>query len=169
MADERYERKMLFSQGGAQAAVDFNSAPEFAPESERKLEIYTKPISVNDTFTAKEFREIRAAKRANCVCIALTAAVVLLGITAILRFSSVFEISKQTRLLNNATAGITESIVLDETKLNDLRNSVDTDAVAAQLGLQKPQRYQIEKIKLDPSDMTVIHEAGADAAKENTV
>lgn len=161
MADERYNKNSIYGFATrSQAALKINDLPEQAADTSKKLEIYTKPYSIYDSFTAKEVREMNAAKKAHCISIALTAVVVLLGIVAILRFSSIFEISKQTRLLNNLTLEITETITLDRTKLDDMYNSVNAEEAAASAGLQTPQRYQIEKVSITASDMTIIHSAG---------
>ncbi len=165
MAADEYKRNRIYAAAtSSQAARQINIIPEYKPDDSRKIGVYEKPLTVEETFTAKEVREMRMAKRANAVCIAATFAVVLLGITAIIRFSSIFEISKQTRLLNKETAAVSETIIDDKTKLESSLNEIDADAVALDLGLQKPQKYQTVNVTITPSDMTVIHKTNESVA-----
>jgi len=170
MADERYRRNSIYGYATrSQAALKINDLPEQAVDTSKKLEIYTKPYSIYESFTAKEVKEMCAARKAHCLSIALTVVVVLLGIVAVLRFSSIFEISKQTRLLNNSAAEISETITLEKTKLDDMYGSVNVKDAALSSGLQKPQRYQIEKVSITASDMTVVHNAGAESVESSDV
>jgi hypothetical protein len=167
MAADDYKRNRLYAAATeTQTARQLNTIPELLPDGAGQIGVYTKPLRVQDTFTAKEVREMRMAKRVNVVCIALTAVVVVLGIFAIVRFSSIFEISKQTRLLNKESAAVTETIIQDRTLLAAEKNSIDTEMAATELGLQKPQKYQIVKVHVEPYDMTVVHSSG-EASQES--
>lgn len=159
MAERKYKNRSFYDNEPVYGQLAVKTRPGRAPKKDDKpsVQIYTAPQRVEDTFTARELREVRNARRMQAVSIAAAFVIVLFGIIAIARFSAAFEISKQTRSLEKSTAQLTKTLATERAYYNSELQAADAGKIAAKLGMQKPQRYQIVNITIPEADTTEIH------------
>ena len=159
MAERKYRNRSFYNNEPVygQLAVRITPEREIKKQPKPSVEIYTAPQRIEDTFTAREIKEVRTAKRAQMVSIAVAVVVVLFGIIAISRFSAIFEISKQTQSLEKITAALTKTLATEQAYYDGELRAADADKIASALGMQKPQRYQIVNVTIPPADTTEIH------------
>lgn len=103
------------------------------PDAKPSIGIYTAPLRIEDTFTGREIRAVRAGRASQAVSIVMAFVIVLLGITAVIRFSSIFEISKQTGLLEKNTAKAAETLSTQQALFNGELLSADAVSAAGEL------------------------------------
>ena len=57
MAADEYKRNQIYAAAtSSQAARQINIIPEYKPDDSRKIGVYEKPLTVEETFTAKEVK-----------------------------------------------------------------------------------------------------------------
>lgn len=170
MAERKYRNRSFYDNEPVYGQLAVKSNPKREPRRQEKpsVEIYTAPLRIDETFTARELRETRAAKRANAFSIAAAFVVVLFGIIAIVRFSSIFELRKQTQLLEKDTAAMTKTLATEQAYYDAELRAADADKIAEKLGMQKPQRYQIVNVSIPAADTTEMHSLLYETAQPET-
>ena len=127
------------------------------PEPERTVRL------ISDTETYRMIQESKKQKLSAAVSGALLLAFIVLGVACIMRYASIFDLTRNTRLLEKANTKAGNQLILDEHNREE-NESADVESVAARLGMVRATQKNAVEIDLSSSDFTSVYSGAEDEA-----
>lgn len=123
----------------------------------RKVEIGYEKHELEDTATYKMISKVKNSRIGAMSTVALASVAIVLVMVACFRMASIFEITKQTRLLNKANTKSESHIALDENKVAGSLSYRDAKTVAESLNMKKYDKDDVIAIDMEGMEFTEVH------------
>jgi len=150
--------------------LDLRAAPDSMPAREpREIPNVVKPEPqrtvrlISDTETYRMIRESRRQKLSAAVSGALLLAFIVLGVACIMRYASIFDMTRNTRLLVSANTKAENQLILDEHDREETE-AADVDGIAARLGMVRASGRNAVEIDLSGGDFTSVYSGAEEEA-----
>ena len=152
---------------------DLGAAPDGRPSREqREIPVVVKPEPqrtvrlISDTETYRMIRESRAQKLSAAVSGALLFAFIILGVLCVMRYASIFDLTRNTRLLVSANTKAENQLILDEHEREE-NETADVESIAARLGMVRATERNTVEIDLGSGAFTSVYSEAEDEATES--
>ena len=130
------------------------------PEPQRTVRL------ISDTETYRMIRESRAQKLSAAVSGALLFAFIVLGVLCVMRYASIFDLTRNTRLLVSANTKAENQLILDEHEREE-NETADVESIAARLGMVRATERNTVEIDLGSGAFTSVYSEAEDEATES--
>ncbi|MBR5060059.1 MAG: hypothetical protein IKX06_04730 [Clostridia bacterium] len=152
---------------------DLGAAPDGRPSREqREIPVVVKQEPqrtvrlISDTETYRMIRESRAQKLSAAVSGALLFAFIVLGVLCVMRYASIFDLTRNTRLLVSANTKAENQLILDEHEREE-NETADVESIAARLGMVRATERNTVEIDLGSGAFTSVYSEAEDEATES--
>lgn len=152
---------------------DLGAAPDGRPlREQREIPVVVKPEPqrtvrlISDTETYRMIRESRAQKLSAAVSGALLFAFIVLGVLCVMRYASIFDLTRNTRLLVSANTKAENQLILDEHEREE-NETADVESIAARLGMVRATERNTVEIDLGSGAFTSVYSEAEDEATES--
>lgn len=152
---------------------DLGAAPDGRPSREqREIPVVVKPEPlrtvrlISDTETYRMIRESRAQKLSAAVSGALLFVFIILGVLCVMRYASIFDLTRNTRLLVSANTKAENQLILDEHEREE-NETADVESIAARLGMVRATERNTVEIDLGSGAFTSVYSEAEDEATES--
>lgn len=152
---------------------DLGAAPDGRPlREQREIPVVVKQEPqrtvrlISDTETYRMIRESRAQKLSAAVSGALLFAFIVLGVLCVMRYASIFDLTRNTRLLVSANTKAENQLILDEHEREE-NETADVESIAARLGMVRATERNTVEIDLGSGAFTSVYSEAEDEATES--
>ncbi len=136
-----------------------NPAPEIRPDisgiKTPQFEVRKNFTVIEDTVTYKNLQEIVKSRRRSIFLLIVLSVCLVLGGISVVRYASIFQMTKDVRTINRENNKFSERLDYDEVTLATSNNRINLDEEAAIRGLVKSSLAQHVIINRE-SDVTLI-------------
>ena len=122
--------------------------------------------AVEDTSTYKLLKGIGHFKLGSIVTVIVIVTCVVLGIVCVMRYASIFDLTRHTRQIEKENAKQRNKITVESSSV-DTGDSLSVDSIAAKLGMVRPSEESIITIPLSGSDVTRVYLAADEAEPDD--
>ncbi len=114
-----------------------------------------KFVSVSDTATYKLFKNVSRFRVGSVFTVLIVIACVVLGLVCVIRYASIFDLTRHTRILENQNAKDRNKLAYELSNV-ETGETASVDSIAAKLGMVRPSDETSIRIPLSGGDVTRV-------------
>ena len=138
---------------------------DITPEIARPVSRVTEPslVTVEDTATFRLLKNVGHFKAGAIFTVLVIICSILLGLVAVARYASIFDITRHTRILENENAKALSKLSSEKTNAG-IREEESVESIAARLGMVRPAASSVIEVELAGGEVTRVFLSSEEAA-----